>query len=446
MARGAEMRTSRREFLQLATAGAALAATSGVAQADLAAPPKPLAPVVTVNLGGPDFGKLKAGAKYIARVRPHRNGGVRLERADPVASPGGIKQIIHNYGHSGAGITLSFGCAAEVVRLVRQVLAETGTSASPPPVAILGTGIIGLTVATELRRAWPALALNIYAKDLNIRNTTSYFAGGQFAPSQIFKQYKTKKDRAILIGYLKGSQQRLEEIAKLDPGGRVFGVKKAVRNYSLFPDDALDLAIDAAVLADARAEVNLSLNNTLHSGHLYRTWLMDPTILLPKLAADLNRPGVKFVKKTFKTREDILALGESIIINCTGYGAAALMQDADMEPHRGHLVVLKNPAKLDYLFSGGCGLSSTGDPTTISYLFARQNDIVVGGTVSDPAPGDKENYPKWYKAQERDFFDARDPADVETASALLANAAKIFSGAPETCKPPPSASATKLTG
>jgi D-amino-acid oxidase len=50
-----------------------------------------------------------------ARVRGHRVGlrptraRVRLEREG---------SIIHNYGHGGAGVTLSWGCALEVVRLV----------------------------------------------------------------------------------------------------------------------------------------------------------------------------------------------------------------------------------------------------------------------------------------------------------------------------------------
>jgi D-amino-acid oxidase len=48
-------------------------------------------------------------------LRPVRRQNVRLER-----EPG--TRIVHNYGHGGSGVTLSWGCAAEVVERVERLL------------------------------------------------------------------------------------------------------------------------------------------------------------------------------------------------------------------------------------------------------------------------------------------------------------------------------------
>ncbi len=58
------------------------------------------------------------GARVIDQLvglRPARHGGVRLA-IDPFGLPGGVG-LIHDYGHGGAGVTLSWGCADEVVTL-----------------------------------------------------------------------------------------------------------------------------------------------------------------------------------------------------------------------------------------------------------------------------------------------------------------------------------------
>ncbi|MFD0819112.1 FAD-dependent oxidoreductase, partial [Micromonospora zhanjiangensis] len=53
---------------------------------------------------------------HLAGLRPGRTAGPRVQ-ADPRPLPGGTR-VIHNYGHAGAGMTLSWGCADEVAALV----------------------------------------------------------------------------------------------------------------------------------------------------------------------------------------------------------------------------------------------------------------------------------------------------------------------------------------
>lgn len=57
-----------------------------------------------------------AGAPVLgerAGLRPVRRGGARVG-PDPEPLPGGAR-LVHNYGHGGAGVTLSWGCAASLL-------------------------------------------------------------------------------------------------------------------------------------------------------------------------------------------------------------------------------------------------------------------------------------------------------------------------------------------
>ena len=50
---------------------------------------------------------------YTIGLRPYRHGGPRIEQ-EVIAG----RSVIHNYGHGGAGVSLSWGCALEVARVV----------------------------------------------------------------------------------------------------------------------------------------------------------------------------------------------------------------------------------------------------------------------------------------------------------------------------------------
>jgi D-amino-acid oxidase len=405
---------TRRQIIQSAGAAACLLWMPAIARRTNAQPGGgAIKPLRSKFLLTPDLQHLRKSAEFFAGIRPHRTGGVRLS-LEEISTAKGTKFLIHNYGHSGAGITLSWGCASVVRDHVETVVNQLhGTKAS---VAVLGSGVIGLTVATELRRKWPALPITVYAKTLNVRQTTSFIAGGQFEPSQICNEYMGD-DRKVLEDYLRRSACRIKEIE--NSGRRLeFGVAQR-KNYTLA---SADTAFDGCTPHDVVPlpnEGSLPFEKLNVAGREYSTWLMNPRILLPKLIVDLKTSSVRFKAKDFTDQQQVRDLNENIIINCTGYGAKKLFCDPTVQARRGLLAVLKNPAELKYFFSGGCD-----NDDVIAYMFARQSDLVIGGTV--------------VRNDEREHFD-HSPESTDTAECnrLIDNMQKLFDGHPSACATPP---------
>ena len=61
-------------------------------------------------------------------LRPHRDAGVRLEYEKNDAQ----MNIIHCYGHSGSGVTLSWGCAKDVIEIVQKLFPYRTASSDLP--------------------------------------------------------------------------------------------------------------------------------------------------------------------------------------------------------------------------------------------------------------------------------------------------------------------------
>jgi D-amino-acid oxidase len=65
----------------------------------------------------PALAQIQDGQEQVG-LRPYRDGGVRLEHE---RTADGI-DVVHCYGHSGGGVTLSWGCAKDVVEIVKTLL------------------------------------------------------------------------------------------------------------------------------------------------------------------------------------------------------------------------------------------------------------------------------------------------------------------------------------
>jgi glycine/D-amino acid oxidase-like deaminating enzyme len=306
-------------------------------------------------LDSPDFSFDPATRPYLAGVRPYRKVSYRLE-ADPNVIPG--KLVVHNYGHGGAGITMSWGCA----EIVRDIVTSHGTAGG---VAVLGAGIMGLTVATVLREA--GAAVKVFADKFTPR-TTSDKAGGQWAPSLVEYVKTSPAARNAYFDVLRRARRGHER------RGPAYGVFPRT-NYAVVRLRHLDeLPVD--IVRPARA-LRLPFARLNRRGFSYELLLMEVPVLMAKLHADLG--ASTFVSSRFGSLSDISTLPQSVIVNCTGLGSKTLFNDAKMVPIKGQLVRLRPQLNLQYLLSGD------------GYVFPRSDGVIVGGTedcVDDDNPVD----------------------------------------------------------
>ena len=90
-------------------------------------------------------------------LRPFRAVGPRIE-----TEALGRKTVVHNYGHGGSGWSLSWGSAAEAVRLALESYPHM--QSSPKKIAVIGAGALGMTAAITAQRA--GAEVTIYALSL----------------------------------------------------------------------------------------------------------------------------------------------------------------------------------------------------------------------------------------------------------------------------------------
>ncbi len=298
--------------------------------------------------------------KETVGLRPYRTLGPRIEK-EPL---GEYKTLVHNYGHGGSGWSLSWGSADLVADLV--------ATTQERHIAVIGCGVIGLTTALTLQRR--GYAVTIYTKEM-APDITSSKATGTWSPAH-----------------------RLIDQGKETP--TFYEQFKRAHNYSFRQYQNMLGLGDYVVWTDSydiRQEKPLNLQEHWEERdsrfdfmkvmpapvilkkkeHPFRapavikhtTLVFNIPSLLKMYTDDFLRFGGKIKIQEFKSLENMDALPQRCIVNCTGIGAKALTQDECLLPIAGQLAFVIPQHYVHYRIN-------TGETYTIN----RKDGIVVGGT------------------------------------------------------------------
>ena len=284
--------------------------------------------------------------RTMAGLRPYRRQGF-VVRADQL----GEKRLVHNYGHGGGGITLSWGTS--------KLAAELGLQGHNGPVAVLGSGVVGLSTARLVQEA--GFPVTIYAAALP-PDTTSNIAGGQFHPFAVFHEgqvtaeFMTQFSRALDYSW-----RRFQIMV-----GEDYGVRWLPTYVETDSPEAKTIATFPPINRMLTAAENpFPWSSTLR----YDTMYVETGRYLRQMMRDVQVAGGRIEVRKFATPGDIAALPESLVFNCTGLGSRDLFNDQDLHPARGQLAILEPQPEVQYAFTGGPG-----------YMFPRPDGIILGGT------------------------------------------------------------------
>jgi D-amino-acid oxidase len=292
--------------------------------------------------------------RTVVGLRPFRPSGfvVKTEVTDS-------KTIVHNYGHGGGGVTLSWGTA----HLATELALATGATR----MAVLGSGAVGLATARLLQEH--GVQVTIYAKNLP-PETTSNIAGAQWFPFSVYDHdHATPAFLSQFVEAARFSYRRYQLMI-----GDYYGIRW-MPNYSMSTEPFEDggLISRQSMIADLIPEVR-DLPRGEHPFPFpyvrqFDTMFVQPSIYLEAMVREFRIAGGTIVIQEFRDLREVLALPQSVIVNCTGLGAKALFNDRELTPIKGQLTVLLPQPEIEY---------ATEPPGL--YMFPRRDGILLGGT------------------------------------------------------------------
>lgn len=291
--------------------------------------------------------------KETVGLRPFRASGPRLD-----CQTLGSKTIVHNYGHGGSGWSLSWGTGS----IAREKAEATGEK----KFAVLGCGTVGIATARLLQEK--GHEVTIYAKELP-PHVTSFLATGTWSPAyrlcepeKITPQLKADWERACLFSFR--TFQNL-----LGFNDIVSWVDEYVVRNDMPAANEIHGQLEIKGLLPERVMLSRK-EHPFKARYVSRMsgMMFNIPAYLHKQLNDFILFGGKVKIREFKNLEDIDALEEKCVVNCTGLGAKFLFNDEELTPVSGQLSCLIPQPEVTYKLN-----------TQGASVIARKDGIYLGG-------------------------------------------------------------------
>ena len=358
----------RRTLLTLAGMGLLGAGLGACSTRPVPARPAPARPARALRLA-PVRAEWDRIIRTTVGLRPHRPSGfvLRADRLDDTT-------VIHNYGHGGAGMSLSWGTGRMAAEMA---LGHDGRRA-----AVIGCGAVGLAAARQLQRR--GFAVTIYAASVP-PDTTSNMSFAGFTPTAglVDDELRTPAWDAQFREAAEIAYRELQQLV-----GKGFGVSWIDR-YGLrdtLPSAAggdageedeeplLPASLRTGQVALGPGEHRFGSRYAIRRNHLR----IEPSIYLDALVRDFIDFGGRIEIRRFSEPRELAALDEPLVVNCTGLGAGELFGDRDLLPLKGQLTVLLPQDEVDYGISGELPEAPPG--ILGIHMQPRRDGIALGGT------------------------------------------------------------------
>ena len=221
-------------------------------------------------------------------------------------------------------------------------------------VGIVGAGVSGLTCAVVFAERGHRTA--IFAEQMG-PGTTSAAAAAIWYPYDAGPSGQT-------ITWALETYRTLLDLARDTPTGvSIIELRTFSRTGEIvIPEWALPLGAK---------RLNSEIPAAFVSGFTLNVPLMDTTIYLDYLARRFREAGGEIHPHGRFAQLEEVDPAFALVINCAGLGARSLVQDSDLEPHRGQVVIVP---KIDLRCAVVC------DDAPLMYAIPRALDCVFGGT------------------------------------------------------------------